>query len=100
IPIIAVLPGIAMYVLHQDGMFQKEMADSAGVIRPDHAYPTLMNLLPPGMKGIAFAALTAAIVASLAGKANSVATIFSLDIYKKFFDKNASEKKMVNAGKL
>lgn len=100
IPIIAVLPGIAMYVLHQDGMFQKEMADTAGVVRPDHAYPTLMNLLPPGMKGIAFAALTAAIVASLAGKANSVATIFSLDIYKKFFDKNASEKKMVNAGKM
>ena len=99
IPIIAVLPGIAMYVLHQDGMFQQEMTDAAGMVKPDHAYPTLMNLLPPGMKGVAFAALTAAVVASLAGKANSVATIFSLDIYKKFFDKDASEQKIVRTGK-
>lgn len=99
IPIIAVLPGIAMYVLHQDGMFQQEMSDGYGVVKPDHAYPTLMNLLPPGMKGVAFAALTAAVVASLAGKANSIATIFSLDIYKKFFDKKASEQKIVRVGK-
>jgi solute:Na+ symporter, SSS family len=99
IPIIAVLPGIAMYVLHQDGMFQQEMADGLGVVKPDHAYPTLMNLLPPGIKGIAFAALTAAVVASLAGKANSVATIFSLDIYKKYFDKTASEQRIVRVGK-
>jgi len=99
IPIIAVLPGIAMYVLHQQGLFQHEMADSAGVVKPDHAYPTLMNLLPPGLKGVAFAALTAAIVASLAGKANSISTIFSLDIYKKFFDKNASEQTVVRTGR-
>jgi SSS family solute:Na+ symporter len=99
IPIIAVLPGIAMFVLHQDGFFQTEMADSSGVVKPDHAYPTLMNLLPPGVKGIAFAALTAAVVASLAGKANSVATIFSLDIYKKYFNTAATEQKMVSIGK-
>lgn len=99
IPIIAVLPGIAMFVLHQDGLFQQEMTDAAGVIKPDHAYPTLMNLLPPGMKGIAFAALTAAVVASLAGKANSISTIFSLDIYKKFLNKSASEKNIVSTGK-
>lgn len=98
IPVIAVLPGITMYVLHKNGMFQQEMAD-AGVIKPDHAYPTLMNLLPAGLKGVAFAALTAAIVASLAGKANSISTIFSLDIYKKFFNKNASEKKLVIIGR-
>lgn len=82
IPIIAVLPGIAMYVLYRDGMFQTEMTDATGILKPDHAYPTLMNLLPAGLKGVAFAALTAAIVASLAGKANSISTIFSLDIYK------------------
>ena len=99
IPIIAVLPGIAMYVLHQKGMFQKEMSDLHGIIKPDHAYPTLMNLLPAGLKGVAFAALTAAIVASLAGKANSISTIFSLDIYKKFINKNASEKKLVHIGR-
>jgi SSS family solute:Na+ symporter len=99
IPIIAVLPGIVMYVLHNKGLFQQEMSDGAGIIKPDHAYPTLMNLLPAGLKGIAFAALTAAIVASLAGKANSISTIFSLDIYKKFFNKEASERKMVLVGR-
>lgn len=98
IPVIAVLPGIAMYVLHSKGLFQQEMTD-AGVVKPDHAYPTLMNLLPPGLKGVAFAALTAAIVASLAGKANSISTIFSLDIYRKYIDKNAPEKKLVRVGR-
>jgi len=99
VPVIAVLPGIVMYVLHSKGMFQQEMSDAAGVIKPDHAYPTLMNLLPAGLKGIAFAALTAAIVASLAGKANSISTIFSLDIYKKYFNKDASERMMVLVGR-
>jgi len=98
VPVIAVLPGIVMYVLHSKGMFQAEMTEG-GVVKPDHAYPTLMNLLPPGLKGIAFAALTAAIVASLAGKANSISTIFSLDIYKKYFDKEATDKKMVVVGR-
>ena len=99
IPVIAVLPGIAMYVMHKNGMFQTEMADAAGIVKPDHAYPTLMNLLPAGLKGVAFAALTAAIVASLAGKANSISTIFSLDIYKKYFNKEASERKLVLTGR-
>jgi SSS family solute:Na+ symporter len=99
IPVIAVLPGIAMYVLHQEGMFQQEMVNELGVIKPDHAYPTLMNLLPIGLKGVAFAALTAAVVASLAGKANSISTIFSLDIYKKYVNKNASETNIVRTGR-
>jgi len=99
VPVIAVLPGIAMYVMHNNGMFQKEMTDAAGVIKPDNAYPTLMNLLPAGLKGVAFAALTAAIVASLAGKANSISTIFSLDIYKKYFNQNANERKLVFTGR-
>jgi SSS family solute:Na+ symporter len=99
IPVIAVLPGIAMFVLHKNGGFQAEMSDAAGALKPDHAYPTLMNLLPAGLKGVAFAALTAAIVASLAGKANSISTIFSLDIYKKYFNKEASDKKLVRVGR-
>ena len=99
IPLIAVLPGIAMFVLYQQGMFQTEMVDEMGILKPDHAYPTLMNLLPAGLKGVAFAALTAAVVASLAGKANSISTIFSLDIYRKYFDKHADEKKLVRIGR-
>ncbi|WP_205500223.1 sodium/sugar symporter [Rufibacter psychrotolerans] len=99
-PIIVVLPGIAAYVLHKNGMFQAEMANELGHVKPDHAYPVLLNLLPAGLKGLSFAALTAAIVASLAGKANSISTIFTLDIYRKFFNKNASETRLVGFGKL
>ncbi|WP_342645304.1 sodium/sugar symporter [Mucilaginibacter sp. CSA2-8R] len=99
VPVIAVLPGIIMYVLHNKGLFQQEMLGATGTVKPDQAYPTLMNLLPPGLKGVAFAALTAAIVASLAGKANSISTIFSLDIYQKYFNKSASERKLVLTGR-
>ena len=99
IPLIVVIPGIAAYVLYQSGPFREAMTDASGVVKPDHAYPVLMNLLPVGMKGLAFAALTAAIVASLAGKCNSISTIFTLDLYKKYVDRNASERKLVNVGR-
>ncbi|MGZ3820947.1 MAG: sodium:solute symporter family transporter, partial [Mucilaginibacter sp.] len=71
-----------------------------GVLDVNKAYPSVLNLLPSYLKGLSFAALTAAIVASLAGKANSIATIFTLDIYKKAINKNASEKNLVNTGKI
>lgn len=99
IPLIVVIPGICAYVLYQHGYFHKEMMDAAGNVKPDHAYPVLMNLLPTGLKGLAFAALTAAIVASLAGKCNSIATIFTLDIYKKYINQAASERKMIKVGR-
>lgn len=98
-PIIVVLPGIAAYVLYQNGSFQTEMLQD-GSVNPDKAYPVLLNLLPVGLKGLAFAALSAAIVASLAGKANSISTIFTLDIYKKHLNKGASELKLVKVGKI
>jgi SSS family solute:Na+ symporter len=98
-PIIVVLPGIAAYVLYKEGAFQTEMIQD-GAVNPDRAYPVLLNLLPAGLKGLSFAALTAAVVASLAGKANSIATIFTLDIYQKAIKPLASEKKLVNVGKL
>ncbi|MBX2925142.1 MAG: sodium/sugar symporter [Chitinophagaceae bacterium] len=100
VPLIVVIPGIAAYVLHQNGMFQKEMVDAAGIVKPDRAYPVLLDLLPGGLKGVAFAALTAAIVASLAGKANSISTIFTLDIYKLYFNPKASEKHLIRVGRL
>ncbi|SES24497.1 sodium/sugar symporter, partial [Pedobacter rhizosphaerae] len=98
-PIIVVLPGIAAYVLYKDGAFQSEMLQD-GSVNPDRAYPVLLNLLPAGLKGLSFAALTAAVVASLAGKANSIATIFTLDIYKKVLKPDASEKNLVATGKI
>lgn len=97
-PVIVVLPGIAAFVLHQNGYFQQEMLVN-NELQPDKAYPVLLNLLPSGLKGLAFAALTAAVVASLAGKANSISTIFTLDIYKKKINPGAGEKKLVNIGR-
>ena len=98
-PVIVVLPGIAAYVLHQKGMLHAEMLQG-GETNPDRAYPVLLNLLPSGLKGLSIAALTAAIVASLAGKVNSISTIFTLDIYKKHLNKEASEKNMVSIGRV
>ncbi len=98
-PVIVVLPGIAAYVLYNKGFFKEEMMQ-AGEVNPDFAYPVLLNLLGPGLKGVAFAALTAAIVASLAGKANSIATIFTLDIYKKKINVDADEKTQVRVGRI
>jgi SSS family solute:Na+ symporter len=98
-PVIVVLPGIAAFVLYKEGMFQQEMI-MGNELNPDRAYPVLLNLLPVGLKGLAFAALTAAIVASLAGKANSISTIFTLDIYKRFFNTGASEKQLVYIGRV
>lgn len=98
-PIIVVLPGIAAYVLWKNGEFQTEMLKD-GELMQDNAYPVLLNLLPAGLKGLSFAALTAAVVASLAGKANSISTIFTLDIYKEHFNKEASETRLVWMGRL
>lgn len=99
-PVIVVLPGIAAYVLYSQnhGDFAQSMMKD-GSLNADNAYPVLLNLLPVGLKGLAFAALTAAVVASLAGKANSISTIFSLDIYKKIYNKDADEKKVVGVGR-
>src|SRR6185436_16633869 len=70
-PVIIVLPGIAAVVL------------APGLAKPDQAYPTMMALLPTGLLGLVFAALIAAIIASTASKINSIATIFTLDVYAK-----------------
>lgn len=100
-PVIVVLPGIAAFVLNQKGYFiHGELIDDSGNVLGDKAYPSLLNLLPAGLKGLSFAALTAAIVASLAGKANSISTIFTLDIYQKKINPQAAQKKLVGVGKL
>lgn len=99
-PIIVTLPGIAAYALYQKGMFQKEMLDATGVFNQDRAYPVLLNLLPAGLKGLSFAALTAAVVASLAGKANSISTIFTLDVFRPYFAKDMTEKQLVWVGRV
>ena len=97
-PVLVVLPGIAAYVLYQNGELQSEML-SNGALNQDNAYSSVVGFLPIGLKGLSMAALTAAIVASLAGKANSISTIYSLDIYKKYINKEASDKKIVSRGR-
>lgn len=99
-PIIVMLPGIAAYVLHKNGHLE-------GLRGMDDAYSAILGFLPSGLKGLAIAALTAAIVASLAGKLNSIGTIFTLDIYLKYFKKKtvessgeSSEKNMVWIGRM
>jgi solute:Na+ symporter, SSS family len=105
IPFIVVLPGIACYVIINDPVLMQKMGAAAQNNLPslqeaDKAYPWLLQLLPVGMKGIAFAALTAAIVSSLASMLNSTATIFTMDIYKPYFGQNAGNKKIVNVGRI
>lgn len=95
-PVIVMLPGIAAYVLYKNGYFDSSVFDG----KKDGAYAAILSLLPAGMKGLSVAALTAAIVASLAGKTNSIATIFTLDIYKKYFNQKADEKKLVQVGRI
>ncbi len=101
-PVIVMLPGIAAWVLYKNGHLPNMPAvtnDHLYKVKDD-AYSAVLNFLPTGLKGLSVAALTAAIVASLAGKANSISTIFTLDIYKKYFNKDADEKKIVNVGRL
>ncbi|MBS1662958.1 MAG: sodium/solute symporter [Bacteroidetes bacterium] len=93
-PIIVMLPGIAAFVLYKNGHLQ--LTDG----RKDYAYSAVLGFLPAGLKGLSIAALTAAIVSSLAGKVNSISTIFTLDIYKKYIKKDADEQKMVWTGRL
>lgn len=99
-PVIVVLPGIAAFILYKQDVFDFSHKIGIGAdVNPDRAYPVLLNLLPSGLKGLSFAALTAAVVASLAGKANSIATIFTLDVYKKF-KPEISDKQTVKIGKI
>lgn len=105
IPVIVVIPGIAAYVIVNDpellaslGEIGQQNLPSIG--QADKAYPWLLQLLPAGLKGLAFAALSAAIVSSLASMLNSTSTIFTMDIYKPYINKNASDKATVNVGRL
>ncbi|MGC4231700.1 MAG: sodium/solute symporter [Niabella sp.] len=92
-PIIVMLPGIAAYVLYTKG----QLPGFSGI--KDGAYSAILGFLPVGLKGLAVAALTAAIVASLAGKVNSISTIYTLDIFKKYLKKDATEIQMVRTGR-
>ena len=89
IPLIVVIPGIAAFALNAD------------ITKPDEAYPWLLDtFVVSGLKGLAFAALIAAVVSSLSSMINSTSTIFTMDIYKNYFNKNASETNLVTTGRI
>jgi len=105
LPLIIVIPGIAAYVIVNDPQLLSSLGQEGLLNMPtnetaDKAYPWLLQLLPTGLKGIAFAALAAAIVSSLASMLNSTATIFTLDIYKQIINPGASENKTVKVGRI
>ncbi len=104
LPIIVVVPGIAAYVMVNDPAILESLGSLAGNNMPvageaDKAYPWLLQFLPTGMKGLAFAALTAAIVSSLASMLNSTATIFTMDIYKGYIKRDANDRQTVIMGR-
>lgn len=92
-PVIVMLPGIAAFVLHKGNHLPQLVGGKDG------AYSAVLTFLPTGLKGLSVAALTAAIVASLAGKVNSISTIYTLDIHKRYFGAQADEKKLVYIGR-
>lgn len=102
IPVIVVVPGITAYVLFNNPDLQHKLTALTGEItKADDAYPWLLrNFAPAGIRGLAFAALVAAIVSSLASMLNSTSTIFTMDIYKKMIKKDASEKQLVRTGRI
>jgi solute:Na+ symporter, SSS family len=105
IPLIVVIPGIAAYVMVNDPEIMARLGDAGLQNLPsletaDKAYPWLLQFLPAGLKGVAFAALAAAIVSSLASMLNSTSTIFTMDIYRQYINKNASDKNTVNTGRI
>lgn len=105
IPLIVVIPGIAAFVMVNDPEIMARLGMAGLENLPtteqaDKAYPWLLQFLPTGLKGVAFAALAAAIVSSLASMLNSTSTIFTMDIYKQYINKNATDKATVNMGRI
>ena len=100
IPFIVCIPGVcAFYIKTQQPEMFAQLA--GGISISDDAYPFLIrNFTPVFVKGLSFAALAAAVISSLASMFNSTSTIFTMDIYKQYINKNASEKKLVNVGRI
>ncbi len=102
IPFIVVLPGIcAFYIFKMHPEYIEQLQLKGLIDRSDDAYPWLIrNFTPTGIKGLSFAALTAAIISSLASMFNSTSTLFTMDIYKKYINPKAGDKQLVNVGRM
>ena len=95
-PFIVLIPGICAFYITQYG--DTNLQDAIKV--SDEAYPWFIkNFMPTGIKGLAFVALAAAVISSLASMLNSTSTIFTIDIYRKYINPEASDKKLVIMGR-
>ncbi|MCK5207357.1 MAG: sodium/glucose cotransporter, partial [Cyclobacteriaceae bacterium] len=108
VPLLVIIPGITAYVLINNYspeelsvMIGKPIEAIGEIGKSDEAYPWLLkNFVPVGVRGLAFAALVAAIVSSLASMINSTSTIFTVDIYRNYMNKEATNKQMVLVGRI
>lgn len=104
IPFIVCIPGVcAFYIMNGDGeaLEALRLTLAGSIERSDDAYPFLIrNFTPTFVKGLSFAALAAAVISSLASMFNSTSTLFTMDIYKQFINKNASERQLVTVGRI
>lgn len=108
IPLFIVIPGILVWIMYTqpEGTtimpgIQEAFANADGSVNYDKAYPWLIStFIPTGLKGLVVAALAAAIVSSLASMLNSTSTIFTMDLYRPYINKNASDKQTVNVGRI
>ena len=102
IPFIVCIPGVcAFYIMNAPECEALRESLAGAITRSDDAYPFLIrNFTPTVVKGLSFAALAAAVISSLASMFNSTSTLFTMDIYKQFINKNASETRLVNVGRL
>jgi len=108
LPLIVVIPGIVAFVLNADAngdltnaTLDPSFVTGTGTIANDNAWPWLIrSFVPAGLKGLVLAALAAAIVSSLASMLNSTSTIFTMDIYLQYINKNATDKQTVSTGRI
>jgi SSS family solute:Na+ symporter len=102
VPVIVVIPGIIAFIMYSQDLHGAQVAfDNGGGINYDKAYPWLIGtFVPAGLKGLVVAALSAAIVSSLASMLNSTSTIFTMDIYKPYVNKTAGNKQLVTVGRI
>lgn len=90
VPFAIVFPGIMAVQLYGDQL-----------TTADQAYPMLIrNLIPAGLRGFMFAAICGAVMSSLASMLNSASTIFTMDLYKRHFNKDASQRTLVMIGRV
>jgi len=94
IPFIIIFPGIMAYQLYTEQL-------TAPGATTDAAYPLLIrNLIPVGIRGFIFAAIAGAVISSLASMLNSASTIFTMDLFKRRWKKDASEKTLILTGRV